>query len=69
RIEPIEFSQNPDTFIRIRLFFEPLEELVKVESPNLPPAPNRQGFTAVDWGGILSSGTCQDGEVLDVISR
>ena len=69
RIEPIEFSQNPDTFIRVRLFFEPLEELVKVESPNLPPAPNRQGFTAVDWGGILSSGICRDGEVFETISR
>ena len=69
RIEPIEFSEQPDTFIRVRLFFEPLEELVAVQSPDLPPTPIRQGFVAVDWGGILSSGTCQSGETLDVISR
>ncbi|MBL7150445.1 hypothetical protein ISS86_00765 [Candidatus Microgenomates bacterium] len=69
RIEPIEFSEQPDTFIRVRLFFEPLEELVAVQSPDLPPTPIRQGFVAVDWGGILSSGTCQSGEALDVTSR
>jgi len=69
RIEPIEFSQNPDTFIRVRLFFEPLEKPVYVERPNLLSTPPRQGFVAVDWGGILSSGTCQAGEALDVISR
>ena len=69
RIEPIEFSQDPDTFIRIRLFFEPLEERIYVEAPDLSSAPDRQGFTAVDWGGILSSGTCQAGEAFDIISR
>ena len=69
RIEPIEFSQKPDTFIRVRLFFEPLEKLVAVDSPTLPPTPNRQGFVAVDWGGILSSGTCQAGKAINSLSQ
>ena len=69
RIEPIEFSQDPDTFIRVRLFFEPLEKPMTVDSPTLPSTPSRQGFVAVDWGGILSSGTCQAGDALNVISR
>lgn len=63
RIEPINFSQNPATFIRVRLFFEPLSVSVKVEEPSLPSVPSRQGFTAVDWGGILASGSCQDGQL------
>ena len=69
RIEPIEFSQDPDTFIRVRLFFEPLEKPMTVDSPTLPSTPSRQGFVAVDWGGILSSGTCQAGDALNVTSR
>jgi hypothetical protein len=65
RIEPISFSQKPDTFIRVRLFFEPLQARVPVPEPEIAPIPPRQGFTAVDWGGILKSGTCEDGQLLN----
>lgn len=63
RIEPISFSQKPDNFIRLRFFFEPLERPVLAAEPKLPSISKRFGFTAVDWGGILSSGSCQDGQV------
>lgn len=64
KVEPIKFSIRPDSFIRVRLFFEPLDQPVFAEAPNLPPVPNRAGFIAVDWGGILSSGTCGDPQVV-----
>lgn len=63
QIEPISFSQNPQTFIRLRLYFEPLKGPVPVTEPTLPLSPTRQGFTAVDWGGILHSGSCQNGQI------
>lgn len=64
RVEPIEFSKQPDNFIRIRFYFEKLDEknnskfslfLLTPNAYNLTP---RTGFTAVDWGGILGNGSC-----------
>lgn len=69
RIEPIRFSLTPTTFIRVRLFFEPLQTLVLVEQPDIPLASKRSGFTAVDWGGILASGSCKNGEAENQKSR
>lgn len=55
RIEPVEFSAKPDTFIRIRFYLKDLEEPVKIEPPVLPAVPERQGFTAVEWGGLYKN--------------
>lgn len=75
RVEPIEISSAPDTFIRIRFYFEEFKENFapteaiplylsrtgqsKILSLN---PPTRKGFTAVDWGGILENGSCGLGE-------
>jgi len=70
RVEKISFSKQPDTFIRVRFYFE------KLDSPNskspilsskqmlnsnyqiLNSPSIRSGFTAVDWGGIIGNGSC-----------
>lgn len=60
RVETIGFSQKPDSFIRVRFVFEKLAAPMSVEPPILAAAREREGFVAVDWGGILVDGNCED---------
>lgn len=48
---PLELSVQPDTLIRISMMFEGLDEYVDVDEQVLTPAPERSGFTVVEWGG------------------
>lgn len=78
KIEPLEFSVNPDSLIRVRFYFE------KIDGTNIASIintyritnwldrvklfinkPLRTGFTVVDWGGIVKNGSCNS----SVISR
>lgn len=43
-------SPQPDTTIRVFMAFQPLEESVEI-SPQILDAPERVGFTLVEWGG------------------
>lgn len=52
-IEKLTISPAPDTTIRVRLFFEALKDWKGVESPSLINVPQRNGFTAVEWGGMV----------------
>jgi len=52
KIEPVEFSKQPDIFIRVRFYFKDLDLPVIADPPVLPVAPNRNGFAAVEWGGL-----------------
>lgn len=52
RVEPMEISVEPETIIRVRLFFKVLNEPIKVPQPVFPKVPERKGFTVVDWGGF-----------------
>ncbi len=69
RVEPIAFSKEPDNFIRVRFYFEKLDEkntnnfspITQYEIPDTKP--ERTGFTVVDWGGIIGNGSCGVGEV------
>lgn len=47
---PIEFSVTPDTLIRVLMQFKPLEHNINIKEQKLTPT-NRNGFTAVEWGG------------------
>jgi hypothetical protein len=47
-IEPV-----PDTIIRLLFHFRPLDETVVLTEPTIY-TPERNGFTVVEWGGILS---------------
>lgn len=55
RIEPVEFSQKPETFIRVRFYFKGLNEPALILPPKLPSLPERKGFTVVEWGGLYKN--------------
>lgn len=55
RIEPVDFSVEPETFIRIRFYFKDLEKPPVVDPPVLSWPPTRVGFTAVEWGGLYQT--------------
>ena len=47
----LELSVEPDTMIRVSMIFEGLDDYVEVPEQVLTPAPERKGFTVVEWGG------------------
>ncbi len=51
-IEPMTIDPKPDTVIRIRFLFTPLDSRIETLEP-LIETPQRQGFTAVEWGGLV----------------
>lgn len=51
---PIIINPSPNTIIRVTLYFELLEEFKNVKAPAIVPV-NRNGFTAVEWGGIVKT--------------
>lgn len=54
RIDDVEITPKPDTFIYLAAYFKPLQELIEIESLILPVTPpERVGFTAVEWGGTV----------------
>ncbi|AEE14782.1 hypothetical protein Thena_1161 [Thermodesulfobium narugense DSM 14796] len=48
----LEVTPNPDTVIRVILYFSPLDNPINIQTPVLEK-PTRNGFTVVEWGGIL----------------
>lgn len=55
RIDRVEISPKPDTFIEFIVYFKPLQEFANIKKLILPPTPRRIGFTAVEWGGVIDS--------------
>jgi hypothetical protein len=57
-LETLEVIPTPDTSIRFSLYFEALDQPKIVAEPEIK-TPKREGFTLVDWGGMvkLHSGT------------
>jgi hypothetical protein len=51
-IEPLTISPKPRTIVRVRLYFEALEEKRVVEEPELK-VQERSGFVVSEWGGIV----------------
>ncbi len=52
-LAPLSVSGDPETIIRVLMDFEELDEPVKSNPPNLPDRPARDGFTVIEWGGVL----------------
>ena len=48
-------TPEPDTVLRVFMAWRPLEEPVEVP-PQVLDAPERQGFTVVEWGGSCCTG-------------
>jgi len=53
RLAPLVVTPKPDTVIRVLMDFRPLWTSERVEAPDLPPPPERRGFTVVEWGGLV----------------
>lgn len=51
-LAPLEVTPKPDTTIRIFLDFAGLAQPISLKPQNLT-APERRGFTLVEWGGLL----------------
>jgi hypothetical protein len=50
-ISPVLITTKPDNLIRVTLYFQALDKKVTVTPPLILPV-SRDGFTAVEWGGI-----------------
>ncbi len=48
----LNIAPNPQTEIRVTLYFKPLQQKVSMEPPTIV-TPKRSGFTVVEWGGIF----------------
>ncbi|MBQ7299787.1 MAG: hypothetical protein IJW77_08100 [Clostridia bacterium] len=53
---PLEITPAPDTLLRVFMVWQASEEYVDIPAPTLPTAPERNGFTVVEWGGTEIAG-------------
>ena len=51
---PLEITPAPDTLIRVFMAFKPLAQACEIEAQELF-APERDGFTVIEWGGTQVS--------------
>jgi hypothetical protein len=51
-LSPLLITPKPKNLIRVTLYFKPLEKSIPVSHPLLLPV-TRDGYTAVEWGGIF----------------
>ena len=54
KLAPLEITPQPDSIIRVFLDFKGLDQPAKI-APQTLPHYERQGFTAVEWGGLLTT--------------
>ncbi|MBM3284069.1 hypothetical protein FJY90_07580 [Candidatus Gottesmanbacteria bacterium] len=50
---PLEINPKPDTLIQTVMYFKPLQESINLSPPSFAEIPQRQGFVAADWSGIV----------------
>lgn len=48
---PLEINPKPDTLIRVMMAYKRLDNPIKVREQVLDPAPTRNGFVVIEWGG------------------
>jgi hypothetical protein len=54
RIDNVEITPKPDTFIEFLAYFKPIQYPIAIDPLILPEnPPERRGFTAVEWGGTI----------------
>lgn len=51
-VSALTISPAPETLIRIMMLYEPLNAPIDLKPQVLQKAPERKGFTAVEWGGM-----------------
>lgn len=55
KFDHVTISPKPDTFIQFILYFKPIKSPIPMLPLLLSPPPERLGFTAVEWGGIIDN--------------
>lgn len=53
RTAPLTVTPKPDTIIRVLLGYKGLDHKIIVPELIIPTPPQRQGFTVIEWGGLL----------------
>lgn len=53
RLAPLDISPKPDTVFRILMDYRPLDAPIAAEAPSAPRPVRREGFTVIEWGGVL----------------
>jgi len=53
QLAPMHISSSPDTVLRILMDYEELQQEIPSNPPRLPRTPVRDGFTVIEWGGVL----------------
>lgn len=48
---PLEINPKPDTLIRVMIAYKKLDNPIEVKEQVLEPAPTRNGFVVIEWGG------------------
>jgi len=51
-LAPLHITPEPDTVLRIFLDFEGFDKPIQLKPQKLS-APKRNGYTVVEWGGLL----------------
>ncbi|MBQ4165979.1 MAG: hypothetical protein IJD85_06615 [Oscillospiraceae bacterium] len=49
----LDISPKPETVIRVFMTVKPSDKYVDIASQKLENAPERSGFTVVEWGGTV----------------
>ncbi|MFN0203820.1 MAG: hypothetical protein ACKVTZ_20015, partial [Bacteroidia bacterium] len=52
KVAKLRISPQPETQIRVMMFFQAAQEKKEIEAQVLPQRPERKGFTVVEWGGV-----------------
>jgi hypothetical protein len=53
RIDGVDINPKPDVFINFIAYFKGIDKPFGIEPLTLPVPPQREGFTAVEWGGTI----------------
>lgn len=53
RTDRVEISPKPDVFIEFIAYFKGVDEKFQTKPFVYPAVPNRKGFTAIEWGGVI----------------
>lgn len=53
RLAPLSVSPRPDSVFRILMDYKPLQKRIEAEEPTMPRTFKREGFTLVEWGGVI----------------
>lgn len=61
RVDNVLFEPKPDTFIEFMAYFNGVDEKYPVKPLLLPLPPERLGFTAVEWGGVIEPSSYDEG--------